>query len=102
MTSKKFEVVTYVIKPNDTIKSIADLFQTTPKELIKLNGNCPLIIKAQNSIKVPLLPQSNQHFVRSDETIQDLLIRFKLSPNELLSLNDDIKLAPGQIIRLKD
>lgn len=102
MKHEKFEVVTYVIQPNDTIKSIANQFQTTPSELIKLNGNRPLIIKAQHSIKVPLLPQSNQYFIRSDETIQDLLIRFKLSPYELLALNDDLRLAPGQIIKLKD
>lgn len=96
------KVATYVIKPDDSIKSIANLFQTTPKELMQLNGNRPLIIQANHQIKVPLLPHLNLHVVQSDETIQDLLIRFKLTPSELVSLNEDLHLTPGQIVRIKD
>lgn len=98
---KRIELATYVIKPTDSIKTIANLFQTTPKELMQLNGNQPLIIKAHRQIKVPLLPSLNQHVVKSDETIQDLLIRFKLTPEQLLALNEDLFLAPGQVIKLK-
>ena len=101
MENERIEVANYMIKSTDSIQTIANLFQTTPKVLIQLNGNQPLIIKANRLIKVPLLPHLNQHVVKSDETIQDLLIRFKLTPEELLMLNEDLQLAPGQVIKLK-
>lgn len=102
MENEKKLTATYVIKPDDSIKSIAHLFQTTPNELMRLNGNRPLIIQASRQIKVPLLKNLNLHVVKSDETIQDILIRFKLTPSELVALNEDLQLAPGQVIHLKD
>lgn len=88
----------YLIQADDTIKTIASKFQTTPQQLIKLNGNKPILIQAKRQLIVPLPSNPNVHVVTEGESIKDLLIRFKLSPNELISLNEDILLQPGQLI----
>ena len=88
----------YLIQADDTIKTIASKIQTTPQQLIKLNGNKPILIQAKRQLIVPLPSNPNVHVVTEGESIKDLLIRFKLSPNELISLNEDILLQPGQLI----
>lgn len=101
MNSPNIPTSTYVIKHGDTMKSISTLFNISPKLLIELNGNTPLIMKPNRSIKVPLHSNPNLHVVRPGETLQDLLIRFKLMPNQLISLNDELLLSPGQVIQIK-
>lgn len=101
MGLKTLVTTTYLIQPDDTIKTIALKFQTTPQQLIKLNGNRPLIIQAKRKIKVPLPSNSKLHVVTEGECIQDLLIRFKLSPDELITLNQDLFLQPGQLITIE-
>lgn len=92
---------TYLIQADDTIKTIASKFQTTPQQLIQLNGNKPLIVQANRKIKVPLPSNPKVHVVTEGESVQDLLIRFKLSPDELISLNQDLFLQPGQLITIE-
>lgn len=101
MKNASIQTTTYVIKPGDTIKSISTLFQISPKDLLEVNGNVPLIMKPNRTIQVPIESNPNLHVVRTGETLQDLLIRFKLMPDELLSLNDDLLLSPGQVIQIK-
>ena len=98
MESKTFATTTYLIQSDDTIRTIASKFQTTP---IKLNGNKPLIIQTKHQIKVPLPSNSKLHVVTEGECIRDLLIRFKLSPDELISLNQNLFLQPGQLITIE-
>ncbi len=92
---------TYLMQADDTIKTIASKFQTTPQQLIQLNGNKPLMIQANRQIKVPLPSNPKLHVVTKGESIQDLLIRFKLSPDELISLNQDLFLQSGQLITVE-
>lgn len=101
MKNLRKKTTTYKIQPGDTIKSIATLFQISPKELLEINGNIPLIMKPNRTIQVPLHSNPNLHVIRPGETLQDLVIRFKLMPDELLSLNDDLLLSPGQVIRIR-
>ena len=101
MKNHSIKTATYVIQPGDTIKSISTLFQISPKELLEVNGNIPLIMKPTRTIQVPIHSNPTLHIVRPGETLQDLVIRFKLAPDELLSLNDDLLLSPGQIIRIR-
>ena len=101
MESKTLETTTYLIQSDDTIRTIASKFQTTPQQLIKLNGNKPLIIQTKHQIKVPLPSNSKLHVVTEGECIRDLLIRFKLSPDELISLNQNLFLQPGQLITIE-
>ncbi len=98
MKSYSSATTIYSIQADDTIKTIAYKFQTTPQQLIKLNGNQPIFIQAKRQLIVPLPCHPNVHVVTEGESMKDLLIRFKLSPHELLSLNEDIFLQPGQLL----
>lgn len=71
MENERIEVANYMIKSTDSIQTIANLFQTTPKVLIQLNGNQPLIIKANRQIKVP-------YFHISINTSLNQMKRFKI------------------------
>ena len=90
----------YIIKEGETIQIISEKFQTTPAELIKLNGNVPLMIKPHLQIKVPIPP--NLYVTQSNDSVNDLLIRFKLTPEELIRLNPELVLTSGIAISIKD
>ena len=91
----------YLIQPGDTIKTIATQFDTTPIVLMKLNGNKPLIIQPKQFLIVPLPLNKKTHVVAEGESLQDLLVRFKLTPDEIIYLNQDLFLQPGQLITIE-
>lgn len=90
-----------MIQAGDTIKSIATQFETTPVELMKLNGNKPLIIQPKQFINVPLIENNRTHVIAEGESLQDLLIRYKLTPDELVHLNQDLFLQAGQMVTIQ-
>lgn len=101
MNAQPLTINRYMIQAGDTIKSIATQFDTTPVELMKLNGNKPLIIQPKQFINVPLLENNRTHVIAEGETLQDLLIRYKLTPDELVHLNQDLFLQAGQMVTIQ-
>ena len=53
MKSYSSATTIYSIQADDTIKTIAYKFQTTPQQLIKLNGNQPIFIQKCYLIRPP-------------------------------------------------
>ena len=89
----------YTIRHGETSISLAEKFNTTPEEILALNGSKPLMIRANQQIQVP--ESSRYRVTGQGESIRDLAIRYRLSPEELIQLNPDLILEPGQAVILK-
>ncbi|HAX72135.1 MAG TPA: hypothetical protein DCY20_01285 [Firmicutes bacterium] len=99
MSKDRETTATYVIQPGDTIKIIAEAFHTTPTDLILLNGNKPMVIKADNEITVPLdAPVGYSiYIIKPGEDIVEIATHHGVTLEELRALNGDV-LAPGHPI----
>ena len=60
-----------------------------------------IIIQPKQFLIVPLPLNKKTHVVAEGESLQDLLVRFKLTPDEIIYLNQDLFLQPGQLITIE-
>lgn len=101
---------TYTVKPNDTLYTIAAYFNTTPRELARLNNltNANIIITGQ-VLKVPLTdslpetPNTTRYTVQRGETLAQIAKKFETSVAVLRQLNDIANqnlIFAGQIINV--
>lgn len=98
-TSNLFEY--YIIKKGDTIYSIAEKHNMTPKELLILNNLNP------NDYIYPnqklLVPKKNVglQLTKMGDSIEILSKKYNLSKDELLRYNEKLYLLPDQLIVYK-
>ena len=90
----------YMIREGETIHTLSKKFNTTPADLIKINGNVPLLIQPHRQIKVPV--SSDLYVTQNTDSVNDLIIRFKLTPEELIRLNPELILTSGIAICIQD
>ncbi|MGL4338641.1 MAG: LysM peptidoglycan-binding domain-containing protein [Turicibacter sp.] len=96
-----FGFTIYFIQPGETLVDVATTHGITLDELRHFNDltdpniglACPLI--------VPEEIDTHYHLIHPYETIQDLLSRFKLTPQELIDLNEEVFLKEGQLIKIE-
>lgn len=91
----------YVVKPGDSIYSIARAFGVTPQSIIEPNGllNPSQLVVGQTLV----IPTTDQNYtVRSGDTIYSIARRFGVTQNAIFSANPNIgpdgRIIPGQII----
>lgn len=99
-------MVTYTVRPGNTLYAIAQFFGTTVKELAQANGlQCPYTIYPGQELVIPVeeIRSPRYYIVRPGDSIASIADRYGLEINELLSLNkleDPNIIYPGQILRL--
>ncbi len=99
-------MVTYTVRPGNTLYAIAQFFGTNPEEIAKANGLVPpyTIFPGQELI-LPIedIQSPRYYVVRPGDTILSIADRYGLELENILSLNkleNPNIIYPGQILRL--
>ena len=99
-------MVTYTVRPGNTLYAIAQFFGTSVKEIAEANGlRCPYLIYPGQELVLPIedIKSPRYYVVRPGDTLVNIADRYGLEINEILSLNkldDPNVIYPGQILRL--
>ena len=99
-------MITYTVRPGNTLYAIAQFFGTTVKEIAEANGlRCPYTIYPGQELVLPIeeIKSPRYYVVRPGDSLSSSADRYGLEINELLTLNnfdDPNVIYPGQIIRL--
>lgn len=99
-------MVTYTVRPGNTLYAIAQFFGTTVKKLAETNGlSCPYTIYPGQELVIPVeaIKSPRYYVVRPGDTIISIADRYGLEIDDILSLNnleDPNVIYPGQILRL--
>ena len=99
-------MVTYTVRPGNTLYAIAQFFGTSVKEIAEANGlRCPYLIYPGQELELPIedIKSPPYYVVRPGDTLVNIADRYGLEINEILSLNkldDPNVIYPGQILRL--
>ncbi len=100
------EMVTYTVRPGNTVYAIAQFFGTTVKEIAQANGlTHPYMIYPGQELVIPIedIRSPRYYVVRPGDTILSIADRYGLEIENLLALNrleDPNIIYPGQILRL--
>ena len=100
------DMVTYTVRPGNTLYAIAQFFGTTVKEIARANGlGAPYTIYPGQELVIPIRAVSSPRYyvVRPGDTIISIADRYGLEPEDILCLNrlqDPNIIYPGQILRL--
>lgn len=100
------EMVTYTVRPGNTVYAIAQFFGTTVKEIAQANGlTHPYTIYPGQELVIPIedIRSPRYYVVRPGDTILSIADRYGLEIDNLLALNrleDPNIIYPGQILRL--
>ncbi|MDD6323224.1 MAG: LysM peptidoglycan-binding domain-containing protein [Bacilli bacterium] len=91
----------YIVKSGDNIYKIAKENNTTPSNILRLNGlNETDIIYPNQTITIPK-KDTKFYITKQDDTLNSLLVQMELSPNELIKQNPTIYLTNDQLIVYK-
>ena len=99
-------MLTYTVRPGNTIYAIAQFFGTTVKEIAQTNGlQYPYTIYPGQELVLPIeeIQSPRYYVVRPGDTVLGIADRYGLELENLLSLNNLENpniIYPGQIIRL--
>ncbi|WP_316630689.1 LysM peptidoglycan-binding domain-containing protein [uncultured Ruminococcus sp.] len=100
------EMITYTVRPGNTLYAIAQFFGTTVKEIAEANGlSCPYTIYPGQQLVLPIeeIKSPRYYVVRPGDTIVSIADRYGLEIENILALNnleDPNIIYPGQILRL--
>ena len=100
------EMVTYTVRPGNTVYAIAQFFGTTVKGIAEANGlNHPYTIYPGQELVIPIedIRSPRYYVVRPGDTIVSIADRYGLEIENLLALNrleNPNIIYPGQILRL--
>lgn len=91
----------YIVKSGDNIYKIAKENNTTPSNILRLNGlNETDIIYPNQTITIPK-KGTKFYITKQDDTLNSLLVQMEISPNELIKQNPTIYLTNDQLIVYK-
>lgn len=99
-------MVTYTVRPGNTLYGIAQFFGTTVKQIAQANGLvCPYTIYPGQELVLPIeeISAPRYYVVRPGDNLSSIADRYGLEINSLLELNnfeDPNVIYPGQIVRL--
>ena len=99
-------MVTYTVRPGNTLYGIAQFFGTTVKKIAQANGLvCPYTIYPGQELVLPIdeIKAPRYYVVRPGDTLVSIADRYGLEINDLLELNnfeDPNMIYPGQIVIL--
>ena len=100
------DMVTYTVRPGNTLYAIAQFFGTTVKEIAEANGLIyPYTIYPGQELILPIreIASPRYYVVRPGDTLLSIADRYGLELENILSLNhieNPNVIYPGQIIRL--
>ena len=100
------EMVTYTVRPGNTLFAIAQFFGTTVKEIAEANGLVyPYTIYPGQELVLPIeeIRSPRYYVVRPGDTVLSIADRYGLEIENLLALNNLENpniIYPGQILRL--
>lgn len=99
-------MVTYTVRPGNTLFAIAQFFGTTVRKIAQANGlGYPYTIYPGQELILPIceITSPRYYVVRPGDTIFSVADRYGLEPEDILSLNkleNPNIIYPGQILRL--
>jgi len=99
-------MVTYTVRPGNTLYAIGQFFGTTVKDLAHVNGLVPpYTIYPGQELIIPIeeITSPRYYVVRPGDTIVSIADRYGLEIDDLLNLNrleNPNIIYPGQILRL--
>lgn len=100
------EMVTYTVRPGNTVFAIAQFFGTTSKAIAEANGLVyPYTIYPGQELVLPIenIQSPRYYVVRPGDTVLSIAERYGLELENLLQLNNLENpniIYPGQILRL--
>ena len=101
------EMVTYTVRPGNTVYAIAQFFGTTVKAIADANGLVhPYTIYPGQELVIPVeeeIRSPRYYVVRPGDTVLSIANRYGLEIENLLALNNLENpniIYPGQILRL--
>ncbi len=91
----------YVVKKGDNLYSIAQKYNTTAEQLLKLNGlSVNDYIYPDEEIMVPSV-NTKFYITANDDTLNKVIDDLGINPNTLVEQNKEIYLIPDQLIVYK-
>ena len=100
------DMITYTVRPGNTLYAIAQFFGTTVRGIAEANGlSRPCTIYPGQELVIPVkgIAPPRYYVVRPGDTLSAIADRYGLELGDILSLNrlDNPNIIyPGQIIRL--
>ena len=100
------DMVTYTVRPGNTLFAIAQFFGTTVKDIAEANGLIyPYTIFPGQELVLPIreITSPRYYVVRPGDTLVSITDRYGLELEDILSLNNLENpniIYPGQILRL--
>ena len=109
-STNNFDYLSYYVKKGDTLYSIANRYDVTMDELIKLNGLNSNNLSVGQILKIPVNviisdTDYETYIVKSGDTLYSIGKRFGISIDELIKINNlnSNNLSVGQVLKvLKD
>lgn len=104
--SNDISYINYIVIKGDTLSKIANKYNTTISELIRINNiNNPNIIYENQFIKVPVKSSDNIIYtVQKGDTLSNIAIKYNTSVDIIVKLNsiaDKNKIYVGQVLKIK-
>jgi murein DD-endopeptidase MepM/ murein hydrolase activator NlpD len=78
-----------LVMPGDTVYTIANRYQVTPKRIIVGNNLAPPY--DLTGVTTLSVPKPRQHIIQQNETLESIAKRYKVTTEELISLNNLIE-----------
>lgn len=102
-----FNIIEYVVKRGDSLYSISKQFNLNPDDLMKYNNLSSTLIYPNQILFIPLNKEEgikSEHITKVNDTLESIAIKYNLSHDEILRLNDVFKLslAPNQVVSLSN
>lgn len=95
---------TYTVQSGDTLYKIADRYNTTVSEIMKLNGLISNLLSIGQKLKIPSTSSNNEniYIVKNGDTLYGIASKYNVSVNDLKQLNNITtnNLSIGQILNI--
>ena len=94
--------VLYIVKPNDTLYSIAKNFNTTVADIERINGLNSSLLTVGQTIKIPSYSSNQLYTVKTGDTLYSIAKNFNTTVDSI-KVNNNLKnniLSVGQILNI--
>ena len=93
---------TYVVKSGDTLYKIAQNFDTTVSEIMKLNNLTSTMLSIGQTLEIPITINPNAYTVKSGDTLYKIAQNYGTTVDEIKRINDLTSniLSIGEILKI--
>ena len=93
----------YIVKRGDSLYKIAQNYDTTVSEIMKLNNLTSTLLSIGQQLQIPSTSSSNTYIVKSGDSLYKIAQNNNTTVDELMKINNlsSTLLSIGQVLKLK-